>query len=208
MNFRLYDAALALSSTPTATNFYLDGSDVGGVFLSSASQRRVALRTHLERVADGDLLLLGEAAGWRGARQSGVAFTSALQVGVRGTSEPTATVVHESLTALGLRDRALLWNTFPLHPHKVDEPRTNRTPTAADVHSSESLVTVAAQGRRVVCVGQVAAKAFARVTNRSVPGVDTARSDAVAVVVRHPSYGGVLEFRAGMVTAANLWGLV
>ncbi len=208
MTAQLYDATLALATTPTAANFYLDSSDVGGVFFSSASQRRLALRAHLERVADGDLLLLGEAAGWRGARQSGVAFTSAHQVGLRGTREPTATVVHESLSALGLSERALLWNTFPLHPHKVDEPRTNRTPVAAEVQSTESLISVAARGRRVVCVGQVAAKAFARATGLRVPDVDTARPDAAAVVVRHPSYGGATEFRSGMVTAASLWSLV
>lgn len=208
MTIQLYDATLAFSSTSTATNFYLDDSDIVGAFSSSASQRRAALRRHLELVAHGDLFLLGEAAGWRGARQSGVAFTSAHQVGLRGTREPTATVIHESLTALGLSDRALLWNTFPLHPHKVDEPRTNRTPTAAEVQSTQGLISVAVRGRRVVCVGNVAARAFARVTGQKVPNVDTARAGAPAVVVRHPSYGGTAKFRDGMLKATNLWGLV
>lgn len=206
MTVRLYDAVLALPSSSTTTNFYLDESDANATFATTAAQRRVALETHLSRVADGDLLLLGEAAGWRGARQSGVAFTSAHQVGLRGTREPTATVVHESLTALGLAGRALLWNAFPLHPHRVNEPETNRTPTATEVQLTMSLVRLAAVGRRVICVGQVAARAYSRATGHPVvPATSGVGANAIALAVRHPSYGGASQFRDGVAHAAALW---
>ena len=46
---------------------------------------------------DAELLLVGEAAGYRGARVSGVAFTSERQLTGSGPAEATATIVHRVL---------------------------------------------------------------------------------------------------------------
>ena len=73
----LADAVLAIPSTTAATNFYLSSSDLDGNFVSSAGERLDRLYEHFSSTEAGDIVLVGEAAGWRGARQSGVPFTSA-----------------------------------------------------------------------------------------------------------------------------------
>jgi hypothetical protein len=99
---RLLDSVLAIPSTALAMNFYLPDSDSEGEFRTSAAERRDRLLTHLSRVWGGDLVIVGEAPGWKGARQSGVPFTSARTVGLEGSSEGSATIVHGMLSASGL----------------------------------------------------------------------------------------------------------
>lgn len=205
MTQALYDALLALPSTSIATNFYLDDSDGDSVFDTTATERRHALRSHLRKVDAGDLVLIGEAAGWRGARQSGVPFTSAHHVGLTGTREASATVVQQALTNLRLPSRTLLWNTFPLHPHRPGEPRSNRRPTPGEQALTAALLDVAAAGRRVVCVGRIAADAYSAASGTVVPHVSEASRHSRAVAVRHPANGGAPEFRAALAAAARLW---
>ena len=64
----LADAVLAMPSTLEATNFYLDDRDLEGILLSTAAERRERLGEHLSAVEAGDLVLVGEAPGWQGAR--------------------------------------------------------------------------------------------------------------------------------------------
>lgn len=66
----LLDAVLAIPSTASATNFYLEHSDSTGDFRTTAAERLDRLGAHLARVAGGELALVGEAPGWKGARQS------------------------------------------------------------------------------------------------------------------------------------------
>jgi len=199
VSHRLLDAVLTIASGP-AVNFYRDESDAFGRFLTTADERRAALEAHFANVAGGDLVLIGEAAGWRGARQSGVPFTSAQLVGLQGTREASATIVHRSLNELGLGSRALLWNAFPLHPHVQGNPRSNRAPTAAELQSGRAALARAVQGRRVICVGQHATRSVSHVLGIHVrPVGEDPRARAVSV--RHPSRGGAGEFRAGLKAA-------
>src|SRR5262245_61904821 len=109
----------------------LAGARIGETFnqYSRSQLRRERLLEYLEARADAPLLLVGEAAGYRGARVSGIPFTSERQLSGTGPAEGTATIVHRVLDELGLEKSVLLWNVVPTHPHRPGEPRSNRRPT-------------------------------------------------------------------------------
>src|SRR2546429_9336455 len=89
-------------------SFYRDGD--------GAAARRERLRAYLQARQDAPLLLVGEAAGYRGARVSGIPFTSERQLTGRGPAEASATIVHRVLAELGLAECVLLWNVVPTQP--------------------------------------------------------------------------------------------
>ena len=122
-------------------------------------------------------MLVGEAAGYRGARVSGLPFTSERQLTGTGPAEISATIVHRTLAELGIADDVLLWNLVPTHPHRPGQPRSNRRPTRAEVAGGAPFVAELAPGRRVVAVGRPAQAALG------------------GPYVRHPSHGGAREFR-------------
>jgi uracil-DNA glycosylase family 4 len=139
--------------------------------------RRRRLAAYLEARLDAPLLLVGEAAGYRGARVSGLPFTSERQLTGRGPAEATATIVHRVLERLGLAEDVLLWNVVPTHPGTSS---SNRPPTRAEVAAARSFLAELVRGRRVVAVGRLAA---------AVTG---------APYVRHPSHGGAAAFEDGL----------
>jgi hypothetical protein len=142
--------------------------------------RRERLAAYLESRSAASIVLVGEAAGYRGARISGVPFTSERQLTGRGSAEATATIVHRVLAELGIEDDVLLWNVVPTHPHESGRPYTNRRPTRDEVVSSYHFLGGVARGRRVIAVGRLA---------QEVTG---------APYVRHPSRGGAAQFRDGL----------
>jgi uracil-DNA glycosylase len=150
-------------------NFYRDGE--------GAAARRQRLRSYLEARADAPILLVGEAAGYRGARVSGIPFTSERQLTGRGPAEASATIVHRVLAELELEERVLLWNVVPTHPGGVS---SNRPPQIAEIEGGLPFARELARGRRVIAVGRCAEAALR------------------APYVRHPSHGGAAEFRAGL----------
>ena len=205
----LLEAVLAIPSTALATNFYLADSDAAGDFRTSAAERRDRLREHFDRVRAGDLVLVGEAAGWKGARQSGVPFTSAGTIGIHGVStEASATIVQRMLTSLGIADRALLWNAFPLHPHVAGSPRSNRTPSKAELETGMECLRLAVTNRRVICVGAKARGRVEAILGIEVPSAARVATTDPAVSIRHPAKGGATRFRAELATVAQVWALV
>ena len=138
---------------------------------------RARLAGYLERRSGAPVLLVGEAAGYRGARVSGLPFTSERQLTGSGPAEASATIVHRVLAELGLGDQVLLWNVVPTHP---GTPGTNRHPTRDEVDASRTFLHELTAGRRVIAVGRLA---------EAVLG---------APYVRHPSHGGAAEFRDGL----------
>ena len=138
---------------------------------------RKRLAGYLERQGEAPLLLVGEAAGYRGARVSGVPFTSERQLTGTGPAEASATIVHRVLVKLGLEDQVLLWNVVPTHP---GTERSNRRPTKEEVVASRPFVAELAGSRQVVAIGRLA------------------QSELAAPYLRHPSHGGASEFRAGL----------
>jgi len=170
---------------------------------AAARRRRENLETYMERVGVPRVVLLGEALGFRGGRFSGIAFTSERQLAgpeerrlpwagppFRATSrnpilwlEPSGSVVWGALG--GQARGALVWNTFPWHPHGAKGPLSNRTPerslVAANLHVLERLLAEI-DGARVLAVGRTAQAALATL------GVK-------ALALRHPSHGGAHLFR-------------
>ncbi len=208
MNHALADAVLVIRPSALATNFYLDSSDLEGGFATTASQRRERLVAHIRAVEGGELVVVGEAAGWQGARQSGVAFTSSASVGLAGSKEPSATAVHGLLREAGLLGGALLWNAFPLHPHKLREPRTNRTPTASELVAGLGALRLAIDGRRVLCVGRKSESQVEVILGHSIPSVEDAAVNSRAIRVRHPSNGGATQFREQGAEALRIWNML
>jgi hypothetical protein len=92
--------------------------------------RQERLVRYLDSRAGARLVLVGEAAGYRGARVSGIPFTSERQLTGCGPAEATATIVHRVLAGLGVEDEVLLWNVVPTHPGSAS---SNRRPTRGEV---------------------------------------------------------------------------
>ena len=68
---------------------------------ADSALRRDRLRAYLGARRRAPVLLVGEAAGYRGARVSGLPFTSERQLTGAGPAEASATVVHRVLDELG-----------------------------------------------------------------------------------------------------------
>jgi hypothetical protein len=163
------------------------------------------------RIGKAKLVLVAEAPGFRGCKFSGVAMTSerillgkqpqvpadAVFGGLKlrtskptlianGFIEPTASITWALLLSLGLAPGDfVLWNAFPCHPRKGEDPLTNRTPSPSDLAAFSyvlaALLSLFASARPVA-VGRVAQRALATL------------GGAVADV-RHPAMGGATKFR-------------
>ena len=164
------------SATIGATfNFYRDGE--------GAAVRRERLLAYLRARQGAPLLLVGEAPGYRGARISGIPFTSERQLTGRGPAEATATIVRRVLTELGIEEDVLLWNVVPTHP---GTETSNRRPTRAEIEGGLPFLGELTHGRYAIAVGKLA---------HSVLG---------GPHVRHPSHGGATAFGAGLREHADL----
>jgi len=145
-----------------------------------AALRRERLASYLESRADAPWLLVGEAPGYRGARVSGLPFTSERQLTGSGPGEASATIVHRVLAELGLVESVLLWNVVPTHPGTAT---SNRPPTRLEIGAGRVFAEELAVGRQVICVGRIAHAALG------------------GTYVRHPSHGGAGAF-ASMLRSA------
>jgi uracil-DNA glycosylase family 4 len=133
------------------------------------------LGSYLEARRDAEVVLVGEAAGYRGARVSGIPFTSERQLTGSGPAEATATIVHRMLAELDVEDEVLLWNVVPTHP---GSETSNRRPTREEVAAASPFLDELARDRVAIAVGRLAASVLD------------------ASYVRHPSHGGAAEFEA------------
>lgn len=164
------------------------------------------------RLGQARLLLVAEAPGFRGAKFSGIAMTSerillgkqpavpheavfdgekcrtsSPSIYADGFIEPTASITWSLLLRLGLApEEFVLWNAFPCHPHKSNQPLTNRAPTPRELVAAEHILPSMLElfpNAQVVAVGRVAQRTL-RGLNYKVPNV------------RHPAMGGATKFRA------------
>lgn len=146
-----------------------------------------------------DAIWVGRDLGYRGGRRTGLALTDDFHINRHAKrwnlsaerptigaaiAERTAAVVWSMLDQIDAR--IFLWNVFPLHPHEVGEPFTNRQHNARERRAGEevlqALITLL-RPERIIAIGNDAAAAANRV------------ADTVPVIcVRHPSYGGQTQF--------------
>ena len=146
-----------------------------------------------------DSLWIGRDLGYRGGRRTGMALTDDVHVSRHAkrwnvcaerqtigaaVSERTAAVIWSMLDQID--QPVFLWNVFPLHPHEVGLPFTNRQHNARERQAGEEVLKVLLdllKPRRVLAVGNDAFGAATRVASRS-----------SVTLVRHPSYGGQRQF--------------
>ena len=184
------------------TNFFDHSTSANAVRRHNLS---LYLTEMLERSPD--ILLVGEAPGFRGMRITGVPFTNrtifegpANSFGLFGpgkgyvlppeasgvAAEPTATVMWQVLAELDVLP--LLWSAFPWHPHQPGRPLSNRTPTPAEAALGTPFWQTLAElfaVRTVVAVGNVAHRSLQR------SGLEVAK-------IRHPAHGGRAGFKRGL----------
>ena len=163
-------ADLARAEIGATYNFYRQGP--------GSALRRARLESYLEARAAAGILLVGEAPGYRGARVSGLPFTSERQLTGRGPAEATATIVHGVLAELGVTEDVMLWNVVPTHPGTA---ASNRPPTRDEIAGGRRFLEPLQRGRRTIAVGRLAQRALG------------------APYVRHPAHGGAAAFRAALV---------
>lgn len=103
-----------------------------------------------------------------------------------GFNEPTDTVVWESILEANLDpSEVLLWNMFPFHPHKTNQPLSNRTPSPAELDAGfmyTKAMLDAHLGAHLLAVGKKAAETMTHY------GME-------ATALRHPANGGANLYR-------------
>lgn len=163
--------------------------------------RRNNLKNYLKQFSKNPkYMLIGEAPGPWGCRFSGLAFTSERQL-VEGSlpfsGEQSSTfsppVVERSGSILwGIlkpyHPEFFVWNSIPFHPTDPGEPLSIRTPKKSELkHYTYILQNM---------IEIIKPKSLVAIGRKSELSLEYLGFECV--YVRHPSYGGANEFRAGI----------
>ena len=196
-----------LANSPTAADAYNEYT----VPDSNNVIRRANLKLYLQMMVERqpNTMIVMEAPGYRGCRLTGVPVTSrkVMLEGVpeldmfgvdqgfqnvddvgfeRVYGEQSATIVWGTLANLEVVP--FIWNTFPFHPHKKDQPLTNRKPRKPETRLGGEILKHIIElwhFERIVAIGNVA--------------YDTLSGLEIdCVKVRHPAQGGKNDFVAGL----------
>ena len=154
-------------------------------------------------------MLVGEAAGHKGCKYSGIPFTSEKTV----ISNPFFSFLHKDLIYQDLLSRSkvntensativwdvieqlphvpFLWNAFPFHPHKKNNLSSNRTPTKQELELGGEYLNFIIDFLKPIKIIAVGQKSFSALKKLSI----------VSTPVRHPSFGGKKNFELGVLNA-------
>lgn len=170
-------------------------------------QRIENLKAHLSCI-DPLCIFVGEAAGYKGARFTGVPFTSEKLLvdksipridhpkGQRITTrqipwkEPSATIVWEELRKHQIADRIILFNAVPWHPEGRDGPLSNRAPLRDEKKAGLECLSIFFRlfpGLPVLALGNTASDSLKKLSIEHTK-------------IRHPANGGATLFRLGSKT--------
>lgn len=153
---------------------------------------------------DADILLIGEAPGYRGCRLTGIPFTSGEVIKTsRHTifkeiggeivlpqivSENTATILWQFLG--NTKSVPILWNAFPFHPHQSETPESNRKPDVSEIKEGETYLRIIYdlfKPKKLCSLGRVGESILREIFPQS-----------TITYIRHPSHGGKKAFIEGM----------
>ena len=170
----------------------------------SPAIRRLNLQRYLDAAVNYEVesVWLGRDCGYRGGRRTGIALTDEINLealdymfGISGLAkatigepvkERTATEVWKIIREVDAK--VFLWNIFPFHPFEDGNPMSNRCHSAREFNECKELLCCLLewlQPKMIVAIGADAHKALSRLKFKASP-------------VRHPSYGGHLEFANGI----------
>lgn len=203
MNSESFVRALSKFSLENVFNPYADICPVHDR-KDAAELRRKNLRTYLSAVESigADTIWMGRDLGYRGGRRTGLALTdechlpelSHIYLGcqtkqaTRGPAVAERTAAEIWAVLRTIKTPPLLWNVFPFHPHDPGNPFSNRRFASRELSEVDELnneLIAWLKIKRIVAIGQDAA----RYAERFGVGI---------ITIRHPSYGGVRDFRDGM----------
>lgn len=200
---------------PSVFNPWAEWTEAYDIGPDAPAIRRDNLRRYLEhRLGSAKYILVAEAAGYKGARFSGITMTDErLLLGHRntdrikptmafdgdkkrtsrhgfagrtGSAESTSCVMYNFMADYGVDPHeVVMWNSFPFHPYKPNQPMSNRTPAQAEIDACNEIHRIFFSlfpGCQVIAVGQKASTLLKSM------GIQHQ-------AVRHPANGGVPDFR-------------
>ena len=177
----------------------------------AAAKRRRNLQSVLSVAVDEGVVAVwvGLELGHGGGRRTGLPMTDdnrlqshGARFGLAGLERPTtsgrpteitASAVWEALRSV--RGRVLLWNVFPLHPHKPGASLSNRRHLPIERDAGIAFLTRLKDqlsDATLVAVGRHAEAALGR-------------AGYAHDAIRHPAYGGKPDFLAGVAALQEQW---
>ena len=151
-----------------------------------------------------NILLIGEAPGYKGCRLTGIPFSSGALINAKQHRifsdiaddivlkkvelENSASAVWESLS--DVKRYPLFWNAFPFHPHPKGDSNKNRAPNKQEMIEGEVYLSALAEIFAPTTIAGIGRKG-------ELAGKQVFPENDV-VYIRHPSYGGKKEFIVGM----------
>lgn len=190
----LLDSLQARLSSPTVSNQYQNKKILNNLklFLMYLSENR-----H-------NVLLLGEAPGYKGGRITGIPFTSGAVI--RQARHRAFQAIGDKLCFETIEAEAtasvfweffgdsipvpILWNAFPFHPHIPHKPQTNRKPSRLEIEEGKKYLEILVEifrPKELYAVGRTAQ----RLISALLPGHEVR-------YIRHPARGGKQAFFRGI----------
>jgi len=184
-------------STPIVSNPYLVND--------LAENLRVYLEAML-KIKGKRILLVGEAPGYKGCKITGIPFSSGdvfetiehpflkkIKKKIkldRIEKENTASIVWRYLA--DKKTTPLFWNSFPYHPHPKNDVNKNRAPSRQEIEQGVVYLRALNQLFKP--------KIIAGIGNAGVKCAQLAFPEIEVAYIRHPSFGGKMDFIKGMNT--------